>query len=70
MPGSILAADDDKAMRNYKWIFSNTDYSISLAPNFTEAARSIGTLRSHERAGGVIIRDPRIRTQIIPAHRS
>ena len=39
MPGSILVADDDKAMRNiYTRIFSNTDYTISLASSFAEAA--------------------------------
>jgi len=39
MPRHILVADDDKAMLNiYTRIFSNTDYSISLASSFAEAA--------------------------------
>lgn len=42
MPGSILVADDDKAMLNiYTRIFLNTDYTISLASSFSEAARLI-----------------------------
>ena len=42
MPRSILVADDDKAMRNlYTLIFSRTDYSISMASSFTEAAELI-----------------------------
>lgn len=37
-------ADDDKAMRNiYTRIFSNTDYTISLASSFAEAAGLINS---------------------------
>lgn len=44
MPGSILVADDDKAMLNiYTRIFSNTDYTISLASSFAEAAGLINS---------------------------
>lgn len=39
MPGNILIAEDDKTIRNtYTRIFENTEYSISLASSFTEAA--------------------------------
>jgi two-component system nitrogen regulation response regulator GlnG len=42
MLGSILVADDDKAMLNlYTRIFSNTDCTISLASSFAEAANLI-----------------------------
>jgi len=42
MPKSILVADNDKAMLNiYTRLFSNTDYTLSLASSFTEAARLI-----------------------------
>jgi len=44
MPKSILVADDDKAMLNiYTRLFSNTDYTLSLASSFSEAARLINT---------------------------
>lgn len=44
MPGSILVADDDKAMLNiYTRIFSDTDYTISLASSFAEAAGLINS---------------------------
>lgn len=44
MPGSILVADDDRAMLNiYTRIFSNTDYTISLASSFAEAAGLINS---------------------------
>ncbi len=42
MPANILVADDDKAMRSiYARIFSVTDYTISLAASFAEAANLI-----------------------------
>jgi two-component system nitrogen regulation response regulator GlnG len=42
MPGSILVADDDKAMLNiYTRIFSDTGYTVCLASSFSEAARLI-----------------------------
>lgn len=44
MPGSILVADDDTAMLNiYTRIFSDTDYTISLASSFAEAAGLINS---------------------------
>jgi DNA-binding NtrC family response regulator len=40
MPKKILVADDDKAMLNlYSRVFSQTEYSISPALSFEEAAR-------------------------------
>lgn len=42
MPCKILVADDDKAMLGvYTRIFSQTDYAISLAASFAEAAKLI-----------------------------
>jgi DNA-binding NtrC family response regulator len=39
MPANILVADDETAMLNiYTRLFSQTDYSVSLAASFTEAA--------------------------------
>jgi len=44
VPVNILVADDDKGMLAvYKRIFSRTDYSISLASSFTEAAGLIAS---------------------------
>jgi len=40
MPAKILVADDDRSMLNlYAKIFSGTDYSVTPAASFTEAAR-------------------------------
>jgi len=42
MPKSILVADDDKAMLGiYTRIFSGTDYLVSKAASFAEAAALI-----------------------------
>jgi len=39
MPKSILVADDDKSLLDiYRRMFSATDYAITLAATFTEAA--------------------------------
>ncbi|MDA8243202.1 MAG: response regulator [Elusimicrobia bacterium] len=44
MPASILVADDDEIMLGvYRRMFSVTDYSISLASSFSEAAGLIGS---------------------------
>jgi DNA-binding NtrC family response regulator len=44
MPRRILVADDDKAMLNiYTRIFTGTDYLISQASGFAEAARLINS---------------------------
>lgn len=44
MPGNILVAEDDKAMLGiYKRIFSQTDYTISLASSFAEAVKLIAS---------------------------
>lgn len=44
MPKSILVADDNKAMLNiYTRIFAATDYLISQASSFAEAAQLINT---------------------------
>jgi DNA-binding NtrC family response regulator len=42
MPAKILVADDDRAMLNlYAKIFSQTDYSITPAATFAEAAEHL-----------------------------
>ena len=44
MSKSILVADDDKAMlKIYTQMFSDTDYTISLASSFAEAAGLINS---------------------------
>lgn len=44
MPKSILVADDDKAMLNiYRRIFAATDYDLSRASSFAEAAELINS---------------------------
>jgi two-component system cell cycle response regulator CpdR len=46
MPRNILVADDDVAMLSlYTRIFSKTDYTLSQASSFTEAA---GLIRSND----------------------
>lgn len=44
MPGNIIVVDDDEAMLGiYMRIFSQTDYVISLASSFAEAAKLIAS---------------------------
>lgn len=42
MPGNILVADDEKAMLGlYARLFSGTDYKLTMASSFAEAAELI-----------------------------
>ena len=44
MPASILVADDEKGMLNlYSKLFSRTEYSVTMASSFSEAAALISS---------------------------